>query len=115
MGDEEEGPQYMVIAPGTVYDSAIATGGAVQSFIFEPTPGYWYYTQAWLTTLEDSVMHMYEATQVAGGYEPGELVASNDDRYDPPNRAQSLGSSFWYQVPYAGGATHYIIEVHAYD
>jgi len=112
--EEDDGPQYVVIAPGTLYDGAIATGGASQSFIFEPTPGYWYYTQAWLTSLSDSVMYMYEARQVAGGYEPGELVAYNDDRPDAPNWQQYYGSSFWYQVPYSGGATHYIIEVRAY-
>ena len=111
--DEEDGP--LVIAPGTLYDSSILTGGASQFFIFEPTPGYWYYTQAWLTTLGDSVMYLYEANQVAGGsYEPGTMVAYNDDRADPPSWDQYYGSSFWYQVPFSGGTTHYIIEVRAY-
>ena len=114
--EEAEGPQYVVIAPGTVYDSRIATGGARQSFIFEAMPGYTYYTQAWLTTLGDSVMYMYEARQVAGGYEPGRQVAYNDDRPDAPNYQQYYGSAFSYQVPYSGAPTgHYIIEVRAYS
>ena len=46
-----------------------------------------------------------------GGYEPGELVAYNDDRPDSPNWQQTYGSSFWFQVPYSGSVTHYIIEV----